>query len=167
MNEIVSVRYVPGPCNFFAMPDDWLMSSAQYRINLGWKTAEERLAHLSQLPADWDSEGCLAPARPAIAGTAKLLRLLRSDPDNPAPDRMVPAPDGTIVIEWQSSRVRREAEILDDTHIEWMYRIVGEAPTIEVIQLPEEKELQYLGRDAASECDSYWQAVGFAHSVGE
>jgi hypothetical protein len=71
--------------------------------------AEDRLAHVKELPANWDSYGARPVSVAAIEAALRLLGEVMAD-DLPLPD-IVPTVSGGIQVEWHIANIDFEIEV--------------------------------------------------------
>ena len=84
-----------------------------------WDREFDNLLRIRQLPEDWDGQGARAPTTELVDSALVLAHHLRQS-SLPAPDRIVPAVAGTIVMEWQTKRGRcLELEVVEPYLAEW------------------------------------------------
>lgn len=91
-----------------------------------WHAAYKMLARLSALHQNWDEDGAPAPSPLCLATARRLLEKIEQETGS-APDRIVPAPGGEILIEWHAPGFYLEAEIATPWIVEWMKQ-VGDGP---------------------------------------
>lgn len=91
-----------------------------------WKRTLTALARLPR-ENDWDGEGAPAPDPDVIRSVELLLERLRHASAEP-PSRILALPDGGVLIEWQSGKVRIEIEVCIPFEGEEMVVQEGQAP---------------------------------------
>jgi hypothetical protein len=89
--------------------------------NARWHQARRKLLELRSLKADWDGLGGEAPDPAVVDWAVDFLSALRNRVATAAPDRIILAPDGAVVLEWQSGSERVQAEFCEVGQVEWMY----------------------------------------------
>jgi hypothetical protein len=91
-----------------------------------WEQQEDRLLELRRLPDNWDDEGGRAPAPDVAARVSQLLREFRLVGTHPAPSRIVPTPDGGLILEWQMPGLFATLEITQPFSGAWLIQRDGE-----------------------------------------
>lgn len=123
-----------------------LVTSQAVEIPNSWKKMLNRLNSLRSLSDNWDDEGSEAPNSDIITGAFLLLNELHAMDYHP-PSRILPSPQGTIVIEWQIDDCYIEAEIESLHRAEWMKRTREGTISHWITELPKretESETDYL-----------------------
>jgi hypothetical protein len=87
-----------------------------------WRAAFGMLARLHDLRPNWDEENAPALNLLCLATARRLLEKIESEAGS-APDRIVPAPGGEILIEWHAPGFYLEAEIATPWIVEWMEQV--------------------------------------------
>lgn len=126
--------------------DAMLVTSQAVEIPNGWKKMLNRLNSLRCLSGNWDDEGSEAPNNDIITGAFLLLNKLNAMDYHP-PSRIIPSPQGTIVIEWQIDDCYIEAEIESLHRAEWMKRTREGTISHWIMELPKREtgsETDYL-----------------------
>jgi hypothetical protein len=90
-----------------------------------WAKQEARIAEIRELKGDWDEEGATAPDRALLDSAYALLRKQRMSEKWPGPSRIVPSPDGAIIIEWQTPTAIATLEIARPFEGDWMIQRPG------------------------------------------
>jgi hypothetical protein len=109
-----------------------LMSSDEGRLGKRlaeeWVSSANRLNDFDRLVDDWDGLGATAPHQDVIKSAKIFLSLKRKrDPESP-PSRVLAAPDGSVVFEWQSGSTIFEVEIDAPGRANCMLEEPGKSP---------------------------------------
>lgn len=109
-----------------------LMSSDEWRLGKQlaeeWVSSANRLNDFDRLADDWDGLGATAPDQDVVESAKIFLSLMRKhDPESP-PSRVLAAPDGSIVFEWQSGSKIVEVEIDAPGRANYMLEEPGKSP---------------------------------------
>lgn len=109
-----------------------LMSSDESRLRKRlaeeWVSSANRLSDFDRLVDDWDGLGATAPAQDVVE-SAKLFLLIRRTQDlESPPSRVLAAPDGSVVFEWQSGSTIVEVEIDAPGRANYMLEEPGKSP---------------------------------------
>lgn len=105
------VRYAPSSNSI--SPEETLTSR--------WHQSRRKLLELRRMKSNWDGLGADAPDPAVVDAAIGFLSSLKDRPATPPPDRIVIAPDGAVILEWQSGMERVQAEICDLDQVEWMH----------------------------------------------
>ena len=100
-----------------------LFTSVDDIIERQWRERFDDLALIRSFMDDWDGEGALAPTPELVDSVSELLKLLRNKRDFSPPSRIVAAPLGSIIVEWQTTQIYFEAEISTPYRAEWMFEL--------------------------------------------
>ncbi len=104
-----------------SLPHTAIVSSREFFLEGLWAQRLERLLSIRSLREDWDGDGAGAPIPEVVDAAIYFLDRIHHSEDLPIPDRIVPSPNGTVVIEWQlPPHTYLEAEIATPGTIEWM-----------------------------------------------
>lgn len=109
-----------------------LMSSretqiAQY-LEAKWNHIDSKLTALQQLTDDWDGLGASAPNLGVIhRARAFSARWRKQQPATP-PSRVLAAPDGSVVFEWQDNSMILEVEINEPGRAHYTLEEPGKPP---------------------------------------
>lgn len=112
-----------------------LASSPEHTLAHLWDLRLSDLLTIRRLSADWDGEDAEAPGPELVDFTITLLDYWRVSGDMPVPERIVPSPNGTVVIEWRWPDTYVEADVIDARTIEWMIAEDGREPAHDVTVL--------------------------------
>jgi len=109
-----------------------LMSSDECRLGKRlaeeWVSSANRLNDFDRLVDDWDGLGATAPDQDVVESAKIFLSLKRTqDPESP-PSRVLAAPDGSVVFEWQSGSIIFEVEIDAPGRANYMVEVPGKSP---------------------------------------
>ena len=109
-----------------------LMSSDEWRLGKRlaeeWVSSANRLNDFDRLVDDWDGLGATAPDQDVVESAKIFLSLKRTqDPESP-PSRVLAAPDGSVVFEWQSGSIIFEVEIDAPGRANYMLEVPGKSP---------------------------------------
>jgi hypothetical protein len=77
-----------------------------------WDACIAALTELYGLEDDWDGRGAPAP-NPLLLGAALRLAQHLQASGYRAPDRVLPGPTGTVILEWQMEGPYREVEVVE------------------------------------------------------
>lgn len=113
-----SVQAVDGAVGF-------ALSQASASDN-AWRRLYEQMFSFLSLQDDWDGADARAPDMHRIATACRLMKQLEARGIT-TPARVLPTPDGGILIEWHADGEYTEAEIVSASRIEWMQRSAGGA----------------------------------------
>ncbi len=97
-----------------------LASGTDFDADSRWGERSDDLHRLLSLPDDWDGQGAVAPESLLVNSAIDLLRKFREQTELPPPTRIVAAPSGSVVLEWQTGEVYLEAEVFEPDHVDWM-----------------------------------------------
>lgn len=89
--------------------------SAQQR----WRRIQQDITRVRSLRENWDGMGTTAPELETVENAAVFAVSLQTNRMLP-PTRVVPSPDGSILLQWETDGGYLEAEVSDPGHIEWM-----------------------------------------------
>ncbi len=109
-----------------------LMSSDEWRLGKrlteAWVSSVNRLNDFDRLVDDWDGLGATAPDQDVVQSARIFLSLKRrQDPESP-PSRVLAAPDGSVVFEWQWDSIIIEVEIDAPGRANYMLEVPGQSP---------------------------------------
>ena len=105
-----------------------LANSQEFSLVSLWDRRLEDLLSIRSLRDDWDGDGAEAPIPELMDTAIALLGWFRRSGHFPVPSRIVPSPNGTVVIEWESPDMYLEAEITTPSTVEWMEQKEGQEP---------------------------------------
>lgn len=109
-----------------------LMSSDEWRLRKlleeEWVSSANRLNGFDKLADDWDGLGATAPDQDVVQSAKIFLSLKRKQNPELPPSRVLAAPDGSIVFEWQSGSIIFEIEIDAPGRANYMLEIPGKSP---------------------------------------
>jgi hypothetical protein len=94
----------------------------------GWEKCFESLGAIRTLKEDWDDDGALVPSAALVNAGEEILRFFWRWLRIPAPSRVGPGPNGTVLIEWQNGLNYFEIEVCDPHSAEWMMALPNEKP---------------------------------------
>ena len=106
---------------------DALASSPEHSLAHLWDLRLSDLLSIRRLSDDWDGEGAEAPGPELVDLAITLLDRWRAS-GVAVPERIVPSPNGTVVIEWQWPHAYLEADVINPRTIEWMIAEEGREP---------------------------------------
>lgn len=134
-----------------SLPHTAIVSSRESFLEGLWAQWFENLLSIRSLQDDWDGDGADAPTPEVVDAASRFLNAIRRSKQFPVPNRIVPSPNGTVVIEWQLPNIYIEAEITAADTIEWMVQEGGHEPK----HYTEEKHYtEDLGRQYSTETSS-------------
>lgn len=76
-------------------------SSCVVPSNDPWERTIESVVALRKMGNDWDGQSASAISPDLLGSAVALANLLRDRKNLPAPSRVVPGPEGTVIFEWQ------------------------------------------------------------------
>lgn len=100
--------------------------------DLEWDRHRRRLFDIRRLKDDWDDGGARAPDPLLVDAAIQLLDDLRRRSGWSPPERVLPTPDGTVVIEWRVGAMHLTIEILSPEIIELYRKEPGRPPQLTV-----------------------------------
>jgi hypothetical protein len=97
----------------YSVPDEFSDWSQGWREPLAaqWQRGFLALSKFVSLDADWDGEGAAAPDVDIVNSVAALLAQLKAARLSDPPSRVLPTPDGGVLVEWQGNGYYRELEV--------------------------------------------------------
>ena len=109
-----------------------LMSSDEWRLGKRleekWFSSANRLSDFKRLVDDWDGLGATAPDQDVVQSAKIFLSLKRTQVPESPPSRVLAAPDGSVVFEWQSGSTIVEVEIDAPGRANYMLEEPGKSP---------------------------------------
>ena len=110
-----------GEKNVFVFPAPGLWTADETVQENEWRARFRDIDQITLLQENWDGEGAEIPNYALLQSVKDLLHRMYSRQE-PPPSRIMPTPDGTIVIEWQAQQTYRECEVAEPYHAEWFVR---------------------------------------------
>jgi len=132
-----------------------------------WNRQILRIGELRGLKDNWDGEGARAPSQDILDSLQEILRLHGASGNYPAPSRMTPTVDGTIVIEWHSPPIFRSLEIVRPYEGEWLVERPGYRPEFYVERWSAGPTTSVPENFRLKECETTLKIPALGHGSGD
>ena len=129
------------------------MTSERKRYD-DWKQLERILKEIAALRKGWDDAGAEPIDMVLLTSVYDLLVQIRTE-DQPAPTRVIPSPDGSILVEWSGEGYYQEIEIQAPFHGDVMTQL-GASPA-------EHTEISWPCSIQQGNSDPVWSRVYYLH----